>query len=942
MTNLSNEEMELLYRLEVKPELVVHFFNRVRGIKWLDELIARGYFDPRKMPNPIPDNEGYVSVPSWPAIQYLVTICEDLSGIENSKYADKVISLLRDITKYASSNQISNYRVWRQFAKVIRNIPFGKLKYEDLELVKYWLNDRYEKSLVFEELGEEWFPQLLGSEDSAAKQFALGLLNELFAIHFVENKYGSYQKHDALFLCDSWYVNKLIEAVAKLAGSKLGLKAVSIFESKLILVLETIDNDKWSYLWRPAIEEHSQNRSSDDVEETIIVALRDCFLAALESDFTKSREHLKGWLESDKETLKRLAIFVICQNYTMLSSLLSDVLSHSNFNTNMTHELWHLLEKRFDVFEIEDKATVLNIICLLEVKNEFNDIVADRTAYQKLVWLSAIKDKDQKALELYRENLIIAGSEPKHPDFPSYSSSGVIVHESPIEIEKLLSLNVEELIVTLSSYKETGRFGEPGLEGLAKTFRQLIKFKPLLILKEANRFAYLDLAYIYEVIEAYHDLWNEKVELDWAEILPLVFDFIDIVIEQDSFWSAESAFKRSSFVGNSRWIVVSIARLLEDGVKDDGYAFEVNLLSHVKNILLVMLDKQSGDDFSDVQDAVSWAINSPRGKCLEGLINLALRRCRLSDTEFEQHDSVWIEFEPIFTKELNYIADGNHEFGVLVTLYLPNFLYMSKSWVHSNLGKIFNQSNSTQWLFAIQGYAYVSNVYEEVYDYLKRKDDFIKVLDNNVLKDKVKEKVIQNVLVSYIHGNEDLGNNDDLISILVKRNNYTEIKHIIWFIWTLRKKEVTNILFKVNELWPLLLSNADKTTKEGKKILSSLCHWAAFVEEISEENLPWLLSCAPYANEDHNSHDLIRELARLSNSQPFEAQSVLIEILHTSHFYYPEDEVKKIMDNLILQGVDGLRKAKNIADAFLSQGVEDAYTWLNELKEKHKTPVLQK
>ncbi|MDD2337241.1 MAG: hypothetical protein PHD01_11755, partial [Geobacteraceae bacterium] len=614
MSKLSPEEIDLLYRLEIKPALVPHFFNKLNGVKWLDALIERGYFHPDKLPKPIPDNEGYVSIPSWPALQYLVAIREELREAENVECADKVLKILRDVTKKAYENEISNYRVWWQFSKIIGYIPQDKLKFEDLELVQVWLNDQFEKGLVAAELGEKWFPQLLESSDPDVTGLAIGLLNILFKISFVERKIGSYEKIETLLTYDSWQAENIVNSVAKLAGIKLGLGAVAIFESKLILILDTLKNDSWSSLWRPAVEDHEQNKSGDDTEDIIVLALRECLLGVAESNSGDLQNQLMTWLSSDKETLKRIAIYIVTKHYTDYKSLLYLVLDKINFNSNMIHEVWQLLNQRFHEFAKEDKQRVFDIIDSIVIEDDNGAINVRGTAYRKAAWLAAIKDTDERLSVLYHDTVKLAGAEHDHPDFSSYSSCGWVGHESPIEVERLLSFSTEELIETLSNYQESGRFGEPGLEGLVNAFKNLVKNKPIEISLEFNKLAKLDLAYIYEIFEAYYALWNEKAELDWSMIWPRVLDFATLIVGQDLFWHEDAPKERINFVANRHWIVGSIARLIEDGVKDDSHAFEAELIPQATDIIILLLDRQEGQDISAGQDAVTWAINSPRGK----------------------------------------------------------------------------------------------------------------------------------------------------------------------------------------------------------------------------------------------------------------------------------------------------------------------------------------
>src|SRR4051812_37555653 len=111
MPRLNAEELDLLGRVVEKPELQPFFFRKVQGLKWFDELEKRGFFAPENNPPPTPAKEpGYVSVPFWPAIEYLVSIRDDL--LQDEAYSKRVLAIVRAATNYAKEHGYSNYRTW--------------------------------------------------------------------------------------------------------------------------------------------------------------------------------------------------------------------------------------------------------------------------------------------------------------------------------------------------------------------------------------------------------------------------------------------------------------------------------------------------------------------------------------------------------------------------------------------------------------------------------------------------------------------------------------------------------------------------------------------------------------------------------------------------------------------------------------------------------------
>ena len=932
MRTLNVKEKDLLSRVIRKPELQTFFFRKLKGLHWFNALNEIGFFSPEKNPKSIPaQEEGYVNIPYWPVTEYLVATSPELSAPGNEEYAEKFIDLIRKITGYARAENFSNYRTWWQFAKIIRNIPVHFIRLEDIELIDYWLDDPFERGLIVEEIGEKWLPNLLNLQDEHCQQIALHLLACLFKVKLGDKGPGFSQKKEPTFRTDSYYAKKISQKIGKSSGLKLGLPAVEIFQRLLITILEKNDNDSSSSFWRRAIEEHEQNGRHDGVDDIIVASYRDCLMGFVENNAQAAKTYFQRILNGQYQTLKRVVIYVVDKRYLELQELSDYFIEPGYFHNNFRHELWHFLKDHYFELDPKQQNKVLEIIEGLMV-DEDSVINEEATAYKRVVWLSAIKDYDNTVAQTYKSYIITAGTEPDHPDFASYMTVSWGNHKSPISINELLSLDVDALVKTINNYKDTGRgwFDEPGLEGLVKTFKEVVKTKAVDIYRELIKFVNSDLAFVHPLIVAYRELWNEKKELPWNDVWPHLFEYCLKIIKREDFWSEEAAKERSHFVANRHWIVGDIGGLIEDGTKSDDHAFDRSLLGQAKDILLILLARQGGEKFKFDSDAVFVAINSPRGRCIEGLINLSLRSCRLEHTDINEHNQAWRQYENIYETELKRSTRGEFEFATLVSMYLPNFYYMSSEWVLSHLSDIFNQSNYQQWLCAMQGYSYLGNVYEIFYKHLKTGGDFLKALDDDNLKKRVDENIIQNIAIAFINNFDNINQSGSLIASLIERKKVDELSQLIWFVGTLRDQKNKKLQEKVFELWPRFLEIIDITSKEGRMLASNLCEWAAFVDKIDPIIEGWLMKIAPYAEENYNASHLLRSLAEISKTQPLEAQKTWLRMLEFYSYDYPEEAIRQILKNLIQLGADGKRKAKEIVDAYLKHGLDRPRIWLGE------------
>lgn len=927
--NLNADEIDILERVVSKPALQPVFFRKVKGLKWFDALANRNFFNPEQNPKPtLVAQEGYVNIPTWPITEYLVNTSEELSSHVVSEYSLKYLELMRNCTLFAEANQFSNYRTWWQFSKIIKQIPVNLITLNDIQMIEYWLKDPYERSLVADELGENWLTILFENADEHSQKLALKLIEILFRVEFISSNKGFYKKEARLIKKD-WYAKKIASKIIPTAGKVLKQEVVDIFKGSLEVILSEFENDRWSSVWRAAIEEHEQNHSRDDTEDVILEALRDSLLAWISIEPKAAENYVESLFKSKYQTLKRLAIHVVDAKYIELSSLVNNVILESNFNSNLRHELWSFLNKHFFELTQEQKNSVINSIYGI-VELDDKDIKIERsTAYQQAIWLSAIKDASIEIAQNYLNLIKIAGSEPEHPSFASYSTSGWVSHKSPFSREVILSFTVEDLILELNKFEGDGAFDSPDIEGLAKEFKESVKSLPLNFYSQFSKFVVSKPPYIHSLISAYKELWLEKAQLPWDDIWLNLLNFIKLLVESKSFWVEIQPHEIRQFYANRNWIVSLIGDLIEVGTKSDDHAFDKSLLNLASEILLIVLDNQEGESFDDDSDAISIAINSPRGQCIQALINLVLRSCRLKQASGESHDVVWNSFKPIFESELLKSRKGNFEFITLVTRYLPNFLYMSNAWIMVSLNQIFDKDNYKGWLCAMQGYASTNSVYEQIYKFLALNGHLISALDDDNFKDRVDEIIIQHIVVAYLNDYESLDNPSSLISQILVRAKNNELGWLIWFIRLQRDNKDTKLTQKVFEIWPKLIHQINIGAVEGKKLASRLCTWAIFISEVTDENRKLLMDILPYANEDYNSHDLMENIARISEKQPVEAYHLWEEILVTATPDYPPEDIKRTLLNISKSGADGQRQAKSIASKYIAKGNDQLAIWLN-------------
>jgi hypothetical protein len=927
MSELSPNEEDLLQRITEKSELRPLFFRKAKSLKWFAPLKSRGLFLPSENPAPSPaDEEGLVSIPYWPALDYLLNIAPLLIDEANKGYALQVQEIMVEATRYAQKREYSNGYTWRKFSEILSFIPSKSVRSDVLEVMPFWLADRFESRFLAKEVGTNFLRKKLIERTDEAKEIAKKTITILF-----DAKPFSVPR-DEVDRVDLQYFSEICDAVAGLAGMRLQNWAVDFFYSRLTRVLIDEKKDRWSSIWQPAIEEHEQNKYHDSKENLLLRSYRDCLLAFAQESPQEAREFVEKGLSDAHQTIQRVALFVITMMYPYFYSLVDRIIAGDFLDDNFRHEMWVFLHTHYEKFSQDQKRSLLEQISKIHERDEEGGSLEGATAYQKAIWLSAIKGFGEFERKLYFESTRLAQTEPDHPSFASFMTVGVTGEKELVDLESLQVLSGRELAAFLKGFNERGDFLNPGISSLSKSIKRLFKLTPLKFHKELSHFLDTDPAYIYEIIQAYQELWNENARLPWQEVWSLLISFCSAVVSNEEFWSERNAEVRPEFVANRYWLVGAIGRLIESGSKSDSREFDESCMQPATDLTLYLLGREKGEQFDEKSDAVSISINSARGHCLEALINLALQVCRHSDKRFGNHRKTWDDFQPYFEAELSRLEfnEPEYEFVTLFVNYLPNFIYLSKEWALGKLEKIFDQSRYVQWLCAMQGYAYVRYVYHEVFLFLRRHGDFLKALDDENLGRGVKEKVIENIVIASLQKDEQA--DDGMIAIILERNNVQELGYLIWFMWTLRSKNNDQALnAKVFELWPKILSIASISTKSGMKLRSALCHWAIFMERLDDENLRLLLEVAPYARVSHNSYFLLQALASLSKEYPFEAFRIWMAMHSKFSPDYPDESIRVLLQNLLSKGAEGERLAREAVSEYLKVGNATPAEWLKDL-----------
>lgn len=925
MTTLNAKQRAALRLLQEGEEYENYFFEKVDGLHWFQPLKELGYFDPAKNPAPRESKEaGYYTIPQWAALSYLERVAKRSAEPADRSYAEEILQVVTTVTRPQTGQRTDNYRTWWYFTKFLGYLPTDVVQVEHIGLLEDWLDSRFDTTLVAGELAKSVVPRFLQSERNEDWQKAYRVIEIVTRIRWVEDEASKGGRKEPRLRIDPFWLRELFAKSGPMLGEKCGKETIEILRKRVKEAVRTQD-DRLSYIWRPAIEDHVQNHDHESVRCTLITALRDVTTAYARRGQTEQAETvLLSMMDDELQLIRRIGIYVINLDFDTYGHIFGQVLRSELFDSNYQHEMYALLNSRFRRLDSSQQAQLLGIINSLTREWRKGVDEEQLNAHLRLTWLHAIQGQGNNQVdEEYRRCLAISGHPPENPDFASYVTEyhGEV---SPKTVEELLQTSVPEIGRYLREFRGQQQWGAPTRDGLVEVLRGAIAQRPNAFEGELDEFRTVEHHYQRGVIRGFAEAWNNKQIIDWNRIL----EFCEAIIGPEEFWEHAT---EEDHARQHQWTASAIADLIKAGTQNDAWAFDVGLLPIAERILLRVLQKVISTATGENEDGLSEAINTAKGNCLEALFSYCLRQARLSDKREENRGHFWTQIEPAFERELDQCQNGNLEFSALAGAYLPNLLYQSGEWVRRNIDRIFPHEYEVNWRCAMEGYAYVNRVYDELYRLLKEHGHFRRALTHQFRSHHIRQKVIQNICIMYLQSVEALTGTESLMAEVLGRFEYDDVSHIVWFFWSLQKENVNEeARSAILSFWGWCYQRIRGEEPAHARILSELTLLTAYLTEISGEQEAWILQAAPYADEGHHSSFFLEYLDALATTSPHAVGRAYLAMLERALPVYEEERIRSIVEKLYENGME--EAASRICDTYARRGYP---AMLREIYERH-------
>ncbi|MBL1217175.1 MAG: hypothetical protein D8M59_06720 [Planctomycetes bacterium] len=414
---------------------------------------------------------------------------------------------------------------------------------------------------------------------------------------------------------------------------------------------DDLDSDDFSHIWRPAIEDHPENRDYETAG-VIVGILRDCLVKAIEGDTVSLQEALGILAEYQYLIYKRLHIHLVnvfadsdqaIAKQTMLNKELFD-------NYRYKHEYAMLVGSRFELLNPDEQSKWFSWVAggpdltrfheRFVEWNEREPTDVDRAnriehwQLEKLHWVRDHLIGDRKA---EYDRLVEDYGEPELADLNVRFSSGWAGERdrSPFTVDELTAMSFEAAVATVSEWQLSDKsFESPTIEGLATVFGQYLETDPEQFSKKAVLLKDRPPTFVHCFVKQMLTSAGSGRDIDVSAVL----DLSEWILDQPMAAGEEELDEDGDPGVGWGWIRDEVSRFVEEVCKADSRnvpRYPVDALrEHIWAVIERLREVADPDEGSGItpdadkldprmRDYLDVAINCSRGKAFQAAIEYA-------------------------------------------------------------------------------------------------------------------------------------------------------------------------------------------------------------------------------------------------------------------------------------------------------------------------------
>jgi hypothetical protein len=840
---LESEPSEVIFNEDILPLLQEesskrYFYERLSDPNWINILRTSGMF--LNPPEAIEDSiNKTIAYPPWPQSNYLVRVAKIAP--------DEVCSLAITISKATN-----NILIHQDLAEAASYFP-SELMALWVEVEINWVNNQ--KTLGFllpEKLGEVLGKLINGKQEETA----LKLAESLFAIYKLEDRLGKGGDETALprepkSRLDLWQYEKLMKmyfpGLIQIAGENALCIMYELVDSTLSSRVIEGNPDDRSWMWRPAIEDHSQN-SPLGLIDIIISSFRDALELLCRNNKSLIHKQVTDLENKPFYIYHRIALHIVRVFSNEVPDMATERLTSRDMFDQLAyrHEYSLLAKDYFGKMSKKDQELIFGWIRQgieeQKVKISFENMVNRAPTQEEVSDYIDTWRRDKLALfsnsltpeweRIYQE-LVAKYGQASHPDFVSYTTSMWMGPTTPKRAEELRPMTIEEIIDFISSWEPEKKFQSPSHEGLGRELASLIASDPERFVLKAHLFQGLDSTYIYSFFSGLRDAINHKRIFTWEPTLEL----------------CKWALGQPQDIPGWSWARKTIADLLSKGLDKGDSEIPFTLREIVWEVLSTLIvdpdpTPESEDKYGGTNmDPATLSINTVRGEAMHAMIRYALWIRRYLETLADKETRISRGFKemPEVEEALDYHLDIEQEPSLAIRSvygqWFPWLALVDEKWSRISATKIFSdegQQDGRYFNAAWDTYVVYCEPYNSVFETLK--DEYRKAIERIGLPSTVKKPLkepeaclAEHLITFYWRKIVNINEPDQLIERFYQKASDVLAAHTLEFVGSCLQNTEGDvpqpILERFMEFWIWRLGEIKKNPSSHGKELAAFSRW---------------------------------------------------------------------------------------------------------------------
>jgi len=697
----SEDDVDQVVALAARLENRTYLFDRLENPKWVAALDGRGFF--ADAPDPVPaDEPGYVQFPPWPEGRYLVRMTPV------APFA--VAEALKELPPSANSG------VTRCLLECVQALPSERFQELAPQTAK-WITDPV-SGVFFGYCAEEAAAAISRLMREGMVKQGLKAAKKLLSL---KPRPGDGEKDGRTWTrlpepvgrLSDWAYEQAIKKMLPDLVDAAGIKGVELLSRLLTVAVnfnrhqdEPPDSDGHSVIWRPAIEDHSQN-SDHGVRCVVVTAVRDAAVRLGEV----SEEDLQAvveMLEAGTVLHRRIALHVLAVVAGGADLAAERIANRDIFEDyRLKHEYAELLRSRLGASPPEARSTFLDWVTASPDVDGFRRHHEERTGSVptpedeaahaerwKRNWLSIVAcHLSGDEAEAYSE-LVAKHGEARHPDFLSWRTVR-FGDGTPLATEDMDAMSADAVIDYLASWEPDEGAGwglEPTMRGLGRTFERVVAGRAADFAAVANQLEALDPTYVRSFLSGLETAVKAGVSVPWDQLIRLMASVLEHPFDHE-----EDTPENERDPGWS-WTRGQAASLIQEGVADRDNRIPFELRQPVWSVLkpLTHDPNPTPEDETDVaghgsMDPFTESINTNRSKAMHAVMAYALW-CRRELDARDIGTGAGFDLIPEVRAVLEEHLDPGSEPSLAVRAvygkWLPWLILLDEAWTAANIALI--------------------------------------------------------------------------------------------------------------------------------------------------------------------------------------------------------------------------------------------------------------